>query len=111
MVIRIDDEPRAEYSGADDSASTGVEALKEPYLNVIKVGDNQCRYPDATVCDRFAVLDVVGAPTRVTGRWAHGARVVVANMANHQAVVVLVGLCMHDRQSAQPSKITGLDRS
>lgn len=95
LVVCIDDYPYAEFVGADDFDVTG-EVLSE-----IKVpgadGRRMCRYPEERVPDRYAGLNVVGIPTRLSGKWVHHGWAVVANIADHKTIIALAALRRQER--------------
>jgi len=97
VVIWIDDYPHAEFLGADDFDVTG------DVLSEIKVpggkGQRTCKYREESVPPRYAGLNVVGLPTRVSGPKLHNAWAVVANIADHKALFALAALRLREKET------------
>ncbi len=95
IVVWIDGHPHAEFLGADDFDATG-DVLSEIRIRG-DVGEPMCRYPNDTVPERYTTFDVVGLPTRVSGKGVHSAWAVVTNVSNHKVIIDFAVLRQQER--------------
>lgn len=90
VVIWINGYPFAEFVGTDNFEYTG-EVISE-----IKLKHNKtrlmCCYPKDPVPPRYAMFNVQGIPTRVSGKYVHHAWGVVANIADHKTLISLAAM-------------------
>jgi hypothetical protein len=90
VVVWIDNQPHAEFVGADDFEISG-EVLSEIKIPGDK-GEKMLRYPDDPIPERYAAFNVVGLPLRIKERGVHSAWAVVANIADHKTLIDLAAL-------------------
>jgi len=95
VLVLIDGYPQAEFFAADDFASSG-EVLSEIKIHA-EVGEPICRYPEDSIPERYAALNVVGMPTRVLAKGVHKAWAVVANVSDHRTMLALAALRRAER--------------
>ena len=90
IVTWINGYPFAEFLAADDFKNSG-DLLSEIKL---RKGDQRlmCRYPDDPVPPRYAMFNVQGMPTRISGKWLHNAWAVVANVCDHKTIISLAAM-------------------
>ena len=86
----IDNYVHAEFFGVDDFAVSG-EIVSEIRLPGEK-GERMCRYPKEPVPERYAGLQVVGLPARVSGPRLRSAWAIICNIGDHQSIAALAGL-------------------
>ena len=95
VVVWIDGYPHAEFFGTDDFDVSG------DLLSEIKVqddaGEHMCRYATDTVPDKYAMFSTVGLKMRVLGNGVRNAWAVVANIADHRALIELAALRRMER--------------
>lgn len=90
IVTWINGYPFAEFIATDDYEKSG-DLMSEIKL---RKGDNRlmCRYPDDPVPPRYAMFNVQGLPTRITGKGVRNAWAVVANLCDHKSIISLAAM-------------------
>lgn len=96
ILVLIDGYPHAEFFGADDIEYSG-EVLSEIKLKG-EVGEPMCRYPEDPIPERYGMFRTAGLPTRVEAKGIHNAWVVVANIADHEAMITLAAMRRVERE-------------
>jgi hypothetical protein len=97
VLVLIDEYPQAEFLGTDDNHVSG-QVLSEIKIHG-DVGEPMCRYPEDPIPGRYMGFDVVGMPTRVSGKGVHNAWAVVANISDHRTMIALAILRREERTS------------
>jgi len=96
VIVWIDGHPQVEFFGADDFESTG-EVLSEIRIHHNK-GEKMCRYPSDSIPERYSHFTSIGLPTRVKGKGVHRAWAVLANISDHQSMIILAFLRRKERR-------------
>ncbi|MEM5871897.1 MAG: hypothetical protein QW051_03425 [Candidatus Aenigmatarchaeota archaeon] len=101
IVVWIDNQPQAEFFGADDFEKSG-DVLSEIRIPG-EVGERICRYPDEPIPERYEMFNVEGLPVRVKAKGVHNSWAVVSNIADHKTLVALASLRRFERARKRAS--------